>query len=384
MPGAGHPRHRRRGPAGGCGRGSRAARAGRSSRSRAGALPARARPVRVNLLLRDFIAPCRPAPRTWTRGRRRGKRALYISSPIGLGHARRDIAIARELRGLQPDLEIDWLAQHPVTAALEAAGERPCTRPAPSSPTSPATWSPSPPSTTFTASRRGGAWTKILVANFMVFDLVSDTDYDLWIADEGWEIDYYLHENPEQKRGMRLADRLRRLAADARRRRARGRAHRRLQRRDDRAHRALPARPRPRDLRRQSGRHRAGRLRPRPAGDRGLDRRPLRLRQLCHRFRSVRARRPRAAACGAGIPARRAGVHRDRGRLRRRPLAPAARDGRLPGSAPSRPRAAHDRRRRAADRPASLRRTTASRSAPSSPTSTATSPPATSPSCRAA
>ena len=48
------------------------------------------------------------------------------------------------------------------------------------------------------------AWRRmdeILVANFMVFhDLVSETDYDLWIADEGWEIDYYLHENPEQKR----------------------------------------------------------------------------------------------------------------------------------------------------------------------------------------
>ena len=42
---------------------------------------------------------------------------------------------------------------------------------------------------------------EILVANFMVFhDLVREVDYDLWIADEGWEIDYYLHENPEQKR----------------------------------------------------------------------------------------------------------------------------------------------------------------------------------------
>src|ERR671916_535713 len=79
-------------------------------------------PVRVNLLLRDFAAP-RPAPARWTRGRRRAKRALYISSPIGLGHARRDIAIARELRTLHPDLEIEWLAQHPVTAALDAAGE---------------------------------------------------------------------------------------------------------------------------------------------------------------------------------------------------------------------------------------------------------------------
>ena len=42
---------------------------------------------------------------------------------------------------------------------------------------------------------------EILVANFMVFqDLVSEDQYDLWIGDEAWELDYYLHENPEQKR----------------------------------------------------------------------------------------------------------------------------------------------------------------------------------------
>ena len=52
------------------------------------------------------------------------KRALLISSPIGLGHAWRDVAIARELRALVPELEIDWLAQDPVTRVLEACGER--------------------------------------------------------------------------------------------------------------------------------------------------------------------------------------------------------------------------------------------------------------------
>ncbi|MGI8873413.1 MAG: glycosyltransferase, partial [Egibacteraceae bacterium] len=42
---------------------------------------------------------------------------------------------------------------------------------------------------------------EILLANFMVFhDLVRDEDYDVWIGDEAWELDYYLHENPEQKR----------------------------------------------------------------------------------------------------------------------------------------------------------------------------------------
>jgi predicted glycosyltransferase len=31
-------------------------------------------------------------------------------------------------------------------------------------------------------------------------DLVREEQYDLWVGDEAWEIDYYLHENPEQKR----------------------------------------------------------------------------------------------------------------------------------------------------------------------------------------
>jgi len=41
---------------------------------------------------------------------------------------------------------------------------------------------------------------EILLANFMVFhDVVRDDPYDLWIGDEAWELDYFLHENPEQK-----------------------------------------------------------------------------------------------------------------------------------------------------------------------------------------
>jgi predicted glycosyltransferase len=42
---------------------------------------------------------------------------------------------------------------------------------------------------------------EILVANYMVFhDLVRERPYDLWIGDEAWEIDYYLHEHPGNKR----------------------------------------------------------------------------------------------------------------------------------------------------------------------------------------
>jgi pimeloyl-ACP methyl ester carboxylesterase/predicted glycosyltransferase len=156
-------------------------------------------PVKVNLLLREVVAPPAPA-RRWVRGKSRRKRALYVSSPIGLGHARRDVAIADELRKLHPDLEIDWLAQHPVTAVLEARGER--IHPASAFLANESSHIESECAEhdlhCFQAIRR---MDEILLANFMLFhDVVRDEQYDLWIGDEAWELDYYLHENPEQKR----------------------------------------------------------------------------------------------------------------------------------------------------------------------------------------
>jgi pimeloyl-ACP methyl ester carboxylesterase/predicted glycosyltransferase len=156
-------------------------------------------PVKVNLLLREFAVP-RRARRRWVRGHSRRKRALYISSPIGLGHARRDTAIADELRKLHPDLEIDWLAQDPVTRVLEARGER--VHPASAYLASESGHIESESAEhdlhCFQAIRR---MDEILLANFMIFhDVTRDEDYDLWIGDESWELDYYLHENPEQKR----------------------------------------------------------------------------------------------------------------------------------------------------------------------------------------
>ena len=156
-------------------------------------------PVQVNLLLRDFIAP-EPRPRRWVRGRSRRKRALYVSSPIGLGHAQRDAAIADELRKLRPDLEIDWLAQHPVTRVLEARGERihPASAHLANESTHIESESAEHDLHCFQAIRR---MDEILLANYMVFeDLVRDEHYDLWIGDEAWELDYYLHENPDRKR----------------------------------------------------------------------------------------------------------------------------------------------------------------------------------------
>jgi pimeloyl-ACP methyl ester carboxylesterase/predicted glycosyltransferase len=156
-------------------------------------------PVKVNLLLRDFLVPPK-RPLQWVRGKSRRKRALYISSPIGLGHAQRDVAIAEELRKLHPDLEIDWLAQHPVTAVLESRGERihPASALLANESGHIESESAEHDLHCFQAIRR---MDEILLSNFMVFhDLVGDEQYDLWIGDEAWELDYYLHENPEQKR----------------------------------------------------------------------------------------------------------------------------------------------------------------------------------------
>ena len=143
-----------------------------------------------------------PAPTwiTWTRALSRRRRALYISSPIGLGHAQRDVAIAAELRKLQPDLEIDWLAQHPVTAVLDEHGERihPASEWLASESGHIASESSGHELNAFQAIRR---MDEILVNNFMVYhEVVEDGAYDLVIGDEAWDVDYYLHENPELKR----------------------------------------------------------------------------------------------------------------------------------------------------------------------------------------
>jgi len=168
-----------------------------------GHLPNARHPVRFNHLVRDFAERAyeRPKPPLrWRRALTRQRRALYVSSPIGLGHAWRDVAIARELRKLHPDLQIDWLAQDPVTRVLEACGET----------IHPASALLANESRHITAEASGHELNafqairrmdEILVANFMVFDdIVRDDAYDLWIGDEAWELDFFLHENPELKR----------------------------------------------------------------------------------------------------------------------------------------------------------------------------------------
>jgi pimeloyl-ACP methyl ester carboxylesterase/predicted glycosyltransferase len=156
-------------------------------------------PVLFNRAVRQFVSGA-PRPATWVRGMSRKRRGLFISSPIGLGHVQRDLAIARELRKLHPDLEIDWFTVDPAARYLEREGERlhPITRRLANESRHFESVAGEHDLSAFFALR---TMDEIMVNNFMTFsDLMEAEHYDLVIGDESWEVDYYYHENPELKR----------------------------------------------------------------------------------------------------------------------------------------------------------------------------------------
>lgn len=164
-------------------------------------------PAKANTLIVDFLdrrlgiaAPRRKVTAARKVPINKTRKALYLSSPIGLGHGRRDIAVARELRRLKPDLEVDWLAQDPVTRLLEASGERihPLSARLASETKHIELESGEHDLNAFQAIRR---MDEVLIANFMIFqDAVESGGYDLVIADEAWDIDHYWHEHTELKK----------------------------------------------------------------------------------------------------------------------------------------------------------------------------------------
>jgi pimeloyl-ACP methyl ester carboxylesterase/predicted glycosyltransferase len=173
----------------------------------AGHLPQARHPVVVNHLIKEFLDEVAPplAPNrtvtTWRTAATRPPRALFLSSPIGLGHGRRDLAIARALRELRPDCEIDWLAQHPVTELLVRGDEH--VHPASAGLASETAHIESECGEhdlhAFQAIRR---MDEILLANYHVFEeVVEQEGYNLVVADEAWDVDHFWHENPELKRG---------------------------------------------------------------------------------------------------------------------------------------------------------------------------------------
>ena len=167
--------------------------------------------VKVNRLIRDFVRghavepatiPATterktppPAPRRTSR-----RRVLWLSSPLGLGHIQRDLAIARKLREIHPDATVDFLAANPADRVVQHWGERlhPATTLLLNESAHLEGWAGDHELHAFNA-----LWDmdEIMAANFMTFaDVVERDAYDLWVGDEGWDLDYFLHENPELKR----------------------------------------------------------------------------------------------------------------------------------------------------------------------------------------
>jgi pimeloyl-ACP methyl ester carboxylesterase/predicted glycosyltransferase len=161
-------------------------------------LPARD-PVAFCGMVRDFIGVAPPRS-TWVRAMARKRKALFVSSAIGLGHVQRDLAIARAMRAQQPDLEVDWFTVPPAAAYLEREGER----------VHPITARLANESRHF--ERVAGehdlqaffalrTMDEVMARNFLVFaELLREEHYDIVIGDEAWEVDYHYHENPELKR----------------------------------------------------------------------------------------------------------------------------------------------------------------------------------------
>ena len=159
-------------------------------------------PAFFNTVMRDFLASHLGTYKPKPQKSKNAKRALYLSSPIGLGHARRDLAVTGELRKLHPDLQVHWLAQDPVTRFLDANDEyiHAASRLLANESAHIEEECGEHDLHAFEAIRR---MDEILIKNFMVFQEVLEEDaYDLVIADEAWDVDHYWHEHPELKQAQ--------------------------------------------------------------------------------------------------------------------------------------------------------------------------------------
>ncbi|MBM3295373.1 MAG: hypothetical protein FJY82_12755 [Candidatus Aminicenantes bacterium] len=135
------------------------------------------------------------------------KKILFISGSIGLGHAVRDLAMARELRRMRPDAEISWIACPPASRILRDAGEKLLPEAD--------LWSDENASAEKASSVKtfGLNIPRYLMAarkewknNIEVFKrLMSGTDFDLIIGDETYEITRALKKNPAIKKAPFLA-----------------------------------------------------------------------------------------------------------------------------------------------------------------------------------
>ena len=125
-------------------------------------------------------------------------RLLFVSGSIGLGHAGRDLAIARALRDLDPDVEIEWLAGDPAQRLIADARETLLPQSAMLDETSCAEAVADEFNLNLVSyvSRAQGAWRRSVEAYARV---VGERPYDLIVGDETYEIVGAMAKRPELK-----------------------------------------------------------------------------------------------------------------------------------------------------------------------------------------
>ncbi len=164
-------------------------------------------PIWSNNLLHDFIErkctghlPRKLTVKKWKPSMKQPKRVLIVCSPIGLGHARRDLAVVNELRKLRPDVKIEWLTKTPVDKVILPLGE--VIHPASQQLIDEIQWVEQQAGDhffpNFPVFRNLDA---VNTYNFHVYqEMMEREHFDLVVADQGWDIDFFYFEHPELKR----------------------------------------------------------------------------------------------------------------------------------------------------------------------------------------
>ena len=129
-----------------------------------------------------------------------GKKILFISGSLGLGHVVRDIEIAGKLRKLRPDIEISWVAESPASDVLEKAGEKVL-------PETKLLYSSNSVLEESAVQYKANLvqWVmnvrKGWAENGAVYSKISEAyDFDLWIGDETYDLLIALVDNPSMKK----------------------------------------------------------------------------------------------------------------------------------------------------------------------------------------
>jgi hypothetical protein len=124
---------------------------------------------------------------------------LFISGSIGLGHVWRDMAIARELRRINPTVEIQWVSEYPAIDVLKRYGEKVL-------PDVEKTINTGKTVDELTTGYETNIidfsmkWLKVFPVNAQVYlDAIKREGFDLVVGDESYEMIITLLDHPEKK-----------------------------------------------------------------------------------------------------------------------------------------------------------------------------------------